>query len=443
MPSGFTQMHCSTGKCVTLRNLSEPEFVATLQAHLSPSSPVREMHLLKGRAPQVDQIKKAFLSVGRHVFIFGDRGVGKSSLALAVGYWLSGESAAPVQVACNGQTFFQVIRDIGNQLLNIDPFGPASSQKTKVGFNRFGLSAEMETALIQRSVPALQTLNEAVSVIDFASRRFPIEPVIIIDEFDQLATSADRKSFADFIKQLGDRQIPAKFFFTGIGNSLDEMLEGHESSYRYLATVPLKPLDWNGRLEIVNEAAAALNVSVDGASAYRIGACSDGFPHYVHLVCEKLFWRIYEDPREIIESQPDHYIGAIHDAIGDIGASLKSNYEQATLKYKDDYQEVLWSVADHHEFKRPSADIYQSYLEIMRQRPQPPLSRARFNSRMNSLKQPSHGSILVGSRTGWYELREPIMRGFIRLKAESAGVELARDHPRETGRREHRRFSVV
>lgn len=428
---------------MTLQEFSEPEFVATLQAHLSPSSPIRELQLLKGRAEQVDQIRKAFFSVGRHVFIFGDRGVGKSSLALAAGYWLSGPQMSPVQVACNGQTFFQIIREIGNQLLNIDPFGPIASQKTKVGFNRFGLSAEMETSLLQRTVPSLSTLNEAVSVIDFSSRRFDTEPVIIVDEFDQLADVSDRQAFADFIKQLGDRQVPAKFFFTGIGNSLDELLAGHESSYRYLATVPLKPLDWSGRLEIVNEAAAALGIEVDAGSAYRIGACSDGFPHYVHLVCEKLFWRMYEDPQAYVQSQPEHYVAAIQDAVIDVGASLKAQYELATLKYKDEYQEVLWSVADHHEFKRPSADIYQSYLEIMKQRSQSKtLNRDRFNARMNSLKQPSHGAILIGSRTGWYELREPIMRGFIRLKAESAGVELARDHPRETGRREHRMFSL-
>jgi hypothetical protein len=54
---------------------------------------------------------------------------------------------------------------------------------------------------------------------------------------------------------------------------------------------------------------------------------------------------------------------------------------------------------------------------------------------MNYLKQPSHGEILIGSRQGWYELREPILRGYIRLRAEAEGIELAQEHPRQEGAR--------
>lgn len=38
---------------------------------------------LQGRMPEIARIEKALFAVGRHIFINGDRGVGKSALAAA------------------------------------------------------------------------------------------------------------------------------------------------------------------------------------------------------------------------------------------------------------------------------------------------------------------------------------------------------------------------
>ncbi|HEU0156585.1 MAG TPA: hypothetical protein VFQ82_10995, partial [Stellaceae bacterium] len=57
------------------------------------------------------------------------------------------------------------------------------------------------------------------------------------------------------------------------------------------------------------------------------------------------------------------------------------------------------------------------------------LLRKRFNQRINRLKREAHGRILVATRTGWYEFRENLVRGYVRLRAEHAGVPLEVDHP--------------
>jgi hypothetical protein len=58
-----------------------------------------------------------------------------------------------------------------------------------------------------------------------------------------------------------------------------------------------------------------------------------------------------------------------------------------------------------------------------------PLGRETFNQRMNALKRSAHSLILIANRQGWYEFREPMMRGYVRLKAEQDGVALEVDHP--------------
>jgi GAF domain-containing protein len=63
---------------------------------------------------------QAFSSPGRQIFIFGDRGVGKTSLALTAAYVHTGIENSPIYVMC-GKTnnFAQTIQAIGNATIPI------------------------------------------------------------------------------------------------------------------------------------------------------------------------------------------------------------------------------------------------------------------------------------------------------------------------------------
>jgi uncharacterized protein len=132
-----------------------------------------------------------------------------------------------------------------------------------------------------------------------------------------------------------------------------------------------------------------------------------------------------------------HYSAAISAAVRDIEPHLKAMYDQATLKYKTDYETVLWAVADHYLLQRRSTDIYDSYRRIMLRMGETPLERDRFNQRMNTLKKPTHGTILKANRQGWYQFTEAVVRGYVRLRAEERGVQLGKDHPLAGSREDH------
>jgi hypothetical protein len=76
-------------------------------------------------------------------------------------------------------------------------------------------------------------------------------------------------------------------------------------------------------------------------------------------------------PQELTQAGPAHYVDAVKAAVLDIEPQLKAIYEKAILKYKDDYEWVLLAVADHHELKRRSSDIYACYRRITDGRVQP------------------------------------------------------------------------
>jgi uncharacterized protein len=85
-------------------------------------------------------------------------------------------------------------------------------------------------------------------------------------------------------------------------------------------------------LEIIVNAIQAFGLQVENTSAYRIAMISDGFPHYVHLITEKLLWHVFEDPDLVTITTPQHYTDAIEAAVLDIEPHLKAMYEKASLK---------------------------------------------------------------------------------------------------------------
>lgn len=193
----------------------------------------------------------------------------------------------------------------------------------------------------------------------------------------------------------------------------------------------LETLSHDSLWEILNAAANSLGIQVGREEQIRISMISDGFPYYVHLVGEIMFWSAFDDANIVRKIQLNHFDEGIRGAISQAMASLRLAYAKATEKYSDDYQEVLWSVADGKTLdRRQVSEIHEkSYTPIMELRPnRNRLDKQKFYSRMNNLKSERHGQILKGTAAGWYQFRDNIVRGYVRLRAENAGVPLGIDH---------------
>jgi uncharacterized protein len=417
---------------MAIRGIDRETFEQMLPQMLTPTTPIRSPEFLRGRHKILEDIRRAFLQPGRHVFVHGDRGVGKTSLAQTAAIEHQSADSAPIFMGCDkASTFYRVVHNLAQRLLPpVDPSVTKTSRSGKIGAGWRGfVSAEAQQTVERGRIPEFKSIDDTISVVGYLAGKHSQQPVVVIDEFERIKEPAERMLFADFIKQVGDQSVPIRLIFCGVGSALSDLLDAHHSCYRYLTAVPLDRLGPQPCLEIIRAATDAVRITVEDTSQYRIAMISDGFPHYVHLLTEKLLWEVFEDSNTVDQSAPRHYVAAVAAAVLDIEPHLKAMYEKASLKYKSDYETVLWAVADHHELKRRSTDIFTSYQRIMRAMGEDPLARETFNQRMNSLKRPNHASILKANRQGWYEFTEAVVRGYVRLRAEARGVQLGSDHP--------------
>lgn len=195
----------------------------------TPGSPLNARELFAGRSDQVDQIIDAISQKGYHVVLYGDRGVGKTSLSNVLMEFLNdiGQDALVMpRVNCAASDDFsslwiKVLRDV-------------SISKKREGIGFIKSQVEFKEAV-------LDTLPEQVAPDDVRRALAPLSKqftmVIIFDEYDRLKNSATIVAMADTIKMLSDHGVDATIMLIGVAHSVDMLVGEHQSIERALGGV--------------------------------------------------------------------------------------------------------------------------------------------------------------------------------------------------------------
>lgn len=400
-----------------------------------PSQPIRHPDMLFGRAAQLERTITSLDTPGRSVFIYGERGVGKTSLAQTAAYMVNSSDSDPVFLSCSPDTTFSKLAiQVARRLASIPVHKTrrrATTVEANVSVGVLNLLQRIETS--DGDLPTDLDTNDAVDLfIEIAKRTPERKTVVVLDEIDTIESDTVRRDLAYLLKQLGDRECPIKFIYVGIADTVEELLRNHESASRYIAAVQLQRLQMETLTMMVMEGFEKLNVKMWEHYAGRIARISDGFAHFTHLISLKLAYLVIDEGLTKIEAE--HLDVALAMAVEDSEMWLKGQYDLAVRKYRDRYEAVLWAVADHWQLDRNTDHMYPSYLRIceaLRQKDpsrEEPLPRQKFSSALNALKTAAHGEALDSKNRSWYRFRQAMLRGYCRMVAEAKGIEVGKPY---------------
>ncbi|HHN8347204.1 TPA: AAA family ATPase [Morganella morganii] len=381
----------------------------SVNEYFTPSTPVLNPMHLKGRDVEMKSIIANLTVPGRHCMIYGERGIGKSSLANAT---INGGKQHKIlkgevfNVKCDTSTKFKDI--VSDCAIHISVHANKYKEETVI---KAGLSAKFlsfftgnlgyeEKITVERDEI---TPRKAASTVGI------IEGILVVDEFDVLDEDTKR-AVAEFIKQLSDNNSRLKILLVGISKDGKSLTAGHESVNRCLHEVSLGGIDEKYLIEIIKLGEDGLGISFDTEVKSEIVDISNGFPYFTHLLCKEAAESALSSSNNRIDL--NLFRNSIEKSVENAEGRLKREYEDAVRSSKTDvYKKILLSASKFrtNEFS-VQAWINQIYAD----------TGVRYNNQSMSnytgrLMKPAFGSIIKRLSRGVYKINDPRMPSFIRL----------------------------
>ena len=394
---------------------SAPDVERALNTAFSPHSPINQARFFLGRRQQLREVVDTVRTPGLHATIFGERGVGKTSLASIAKEFLAGVVGIS-RINCGETDSFGSVlrRSVGALQLSLVHAEPM------VGFGERERSVVIDVA---SRLPGDETLlqpDDAAAMIS----ELPPYVVLIFDEFDRLPR-AQTAAFADFVKSLSDRGAAATVILVGVAQDIDALILSHASVERCLRQIPLPrmPDDELGEIVSVGLTEAGFGLASD-APRERILSVSQGFPHYTHLLTLYAARVALDDDRRTIEDAD--VLEGMRQASERAEQSHREAYYHAVTgtRKRDLWKEVVAACALAETDDRGFFPIRaaQEQLGIILGRP---VQQQTLAYHMGNLTDPTRGSLL--ERTGperryRFRFRNPLMRPFILMKSMADGL---------------------
>jgi uncharacterized protein len=203
--------------------------------------------------------------LGSHIFIHGDRGVRKTSLALTAAYIERNSAEEPIYVLCGTEsTFADIILAIGNHSIPLKERMEAGGIPTALEGTFAGFGGKFQKGVSAKAdLQKPDEINAALDIIRYAISRRETPPVIVIDELERLGSEAEKLKLAEFVNSLSSALPSVKLVLCGIGQTVEDLLGAHQSAVRKLENVELDRLRHDELLKIISSVADELDVEVD------------------------------------------------------------------------------------------------------------------------------------------------------------------------------------
>jgi Cdc6-like AAA superfamily ATPase len=390
-----------------------------------PRTPITTKELFAGRWKELTSVADAVNQKGLHVVIYGERGVGKTSLAnvvsptiWAIDHFQKEEGTVPERmvlktVTSTSDTFSSIWEKLFQDL-------SYANNKTAIGL-KVGSKGR---------VPLIQALGLQTPLrVDDIRRVLATMPgaIFIVDEFDR-APKDVTKTFTDLIKTLSDFGVDATVILVGVSDTITKLIADHASIGRAISQVWLRRMTPKDLQAILTNAEKTLNVEFSVEAVSLIVRVSQGLPHYTHLVglhsvrcaAENNFSRRIERP-DVFKALEQATKDAEHTARDMHSLATHSSHKDALFRHV--LLACAVAAAQSHDalgYFNPASVVDPLTRILSRQ-----VEIATFNSHLSEFCQSKRGPVLerIGqSRAYRYRFVDPMVVPFVFMNAVEKNI---------------------
>jgi hypothetical protein len=377
---------------------------------------------LNGNPGLQDNLRDALRELGGQVVIFGDTGVGKSSL---LRYAAEDEGLRTVIVEClSSKSYDDLVEDAIRKLVDIREISRTSSKsagaevegETKVKFlvslkgKLTGTYAsDREFEVVQK--PPVDVLLEAMRATE--------TKLLVLDNFQNITSPETRLLVAQTMEFLSDRAEETgniKAVVIGIAEDAPALIGGSGSFRRRVTEIGVPRMPDEEIREVFVRGFGLLGVRADHFVLARLVFYSDGFPFFAHLLGLHLVrWAHRQEVESVV-------LADIERALSRAVQAVDRSYAEKVAKAFEAGGDIqprrsllkLLANSDRREWK--SSDVIAAWEKTYG-----PREAYQFlHVALAALLDEEHGKILrrKGTRNKYvYQFADPHMRPYLRLTA--------------------------
>lgn len=397
----------------------------------TPAKEVQDIERFAGRSDLLDALSSALQSDGSQIILYGQRGIGKSSLSRVLMQLASNDKTArsrlseaphvsfdylPIYIACDDsitsvdKLCLRLLTD-ENALASWIPFKVEARTSTgegggKISIKIIELSGKVSESITERastveSDARTTFINACKAVVNSGVAKHGL--LIIVDEFDRMA---DKSGIASMLKALGPESVT--FAMVGVAETISELIADHESVSRQLAdgAIKVKPMEKRELAEIISRAMAALGnkYTFDDDATEWITTIARGHPFYVHLVGKHALLRAISRKSMLVS------INDAREALADIAFKGSAPIQEATYKKAVGHsyirERILKGFAERDEQEIYTTDLYSELAKELKVDP------SAISVYVGQLASEKYGSVITKARDRYYQFNDSLLKAY-------------------------------
>lgn len=375
----------------------------------TPSTPIRLADLFAGRQGQIRQLIEAVAEPGRHAILYGERGVGKTSLSQIMEHLVPSGRQRVVHSrkgCAPGDDFESIWRKFFKDM--------------RFSFNNEGsITDATVNEIYSGQISPDDVLRE---MKQFSANDIPI---FVIDEFNEVRDGGRTASLlANTIKGLSDEGVSATILVVGVGDSVTELFSEHGSISRCTEEVLMPRMSGAELGEVIDKRLAQLGLAIEPDARSKIIILSRGLPTYAHRLGKHAASRAVSSLRRRISE--DDVDASIQEILSGSLQSLRDAYEMATNSNQPGnlFREILLACAlaraDDAGYFAPAA-VREPLEKILGR----PMTIAQYQNHLGDWHTEKRGRILQrtgDARSYRFRFAEPTMQPYVLMKGIAAGM---------------------
>lgn len=367
---------------------------------LFDGAPIDEESLFAGRATEVKRILETVFARSKHVILYGERGVGKTSLSNI--FW---------------KRFNKTVKSFVVARVQAGPHDNFSSLWIRA-------LEELRASGISAGKPQYVEFDTNYETITPSHVRRELQkcganslPIIIIDEYNEIIDDNARILTANLIKEFYDFSVTSTVIIVGVAENISDLIKDHASIDRALVQIQLHRMPNSELREIIIKRCARTVISFNSDAIWTIVILSRGLPYFTQTLSKHAALQAISERRLVVSNS-------------DVEASMEQFVEDVEKKFKDAYRTATRSNQDNF-FKQSllacalaktddegfftANDVVEPYSAIMNDKKR----IAHFEKHLRRFSSEEGGNVLIkrgGDRQYTFRFSDPMMQPYVIIR---------------------------